>query len=205
MGILECFVKLSVPLIFRLKLKVFIKNMVCQRCIIAVESIFSNTGIIPSDVKLGEVEIPDETDLTQLNEMNDQLKQIGFEIIDDSKARIIEKIKNIIVEAVHHTNDEMKINFSAYLESKMNKNYTYLSNLFSLVEGKTIEKYIIQQRIEKVKELLVYDELTLSEIAFKMGYSSVAHLSSQFKKITGLTPSFFKELGENKRKALDKI
>jgi AraC family transcriptional regulator len=186
-------------------MKLVIKNMVCQRCIMAVESIFKDAGIQPVKVSLGEVELPEEISMYTLDEINNKMKEIGFEIIDSSKAGIIEKVKNVIIEAIHYSDDEIKINFSAYIELKLNKNYTYLSNLFSAIEGTTIEKYIIRQKIEKVKELLVYDELTLSEIAFKTGYSSVAHLSSQFKKVTGLTPSYFKELGENKRKSLDSV
>ena len=144
-------------------------------------------------------------DTENMEKLKKQLLDYGFELIDDTKSRIIERIKNTIVSLIHHNTVDLKVNYSQYIESQLNKDYSYLSSLFSEVEGTTIEKYIIHQKIEKVKELLVYDELTLSEIAYKMGYGSVAYLSSQFKKVTGLTPSHFKQVKENKRKPLDEV
>ena len=138
-------------------------------------------------------------------QLNIVLKSFGFDLIDDRKSRLIEKIKNIIVELVHYSEELLQTNFSDYLSAKLHQDYSYLSNLFSEVEGITIERFLIAQKIERVKELLKYDELSLTEISYKLGYSSVAHLSSQFKKITGLTPSHFKQAGQYKRKSLDKI
>jgi len=187
-------------------MKYAVKNMVCNRCIMVVTSIFEKNGIKPSLVDLGEVTVEtDEVSANQLSGIKRDLKNVGFEIIDDKKSKIIEKIKNSIVELVHHTDEGLKINLSEYLSKKVSYDYTYLSNLFSEIESTTIEKYFVSQKIERVKELLVYDELTLSEIAHKLNYSSVAYLSSQFKKVTGLTPSYFKSLKENKRKKIEEI
>lgn len=179
--------------------------MVCDRCKLVVRAELEKLGIKPLRVELGEVSLEKELTDKQFLQFNKNLHALGFEIIDNNNARIIEKIKNIIIDLVHHSKAEIKINYSEYIAQKLKKDYTYLSNLFSDIEGNTIEKYIIEQKIERVKELLVYDELTLSEIAYQMGYSSVAYLSGVFKKVTGLTPSHFKEIKENKRKSLDKI
>ncbi len=187
-------------------MKLFIKNMVCHRCKLTVRNILERNNLYVLNVNLGEVEITEDTIDHVLNNVSIELEEVGFELIDDKKSRIIEKIKSIIIELVHYSNDgRPSENYSDYIAQKVNKDYNYLSTLFSEVEGITIEKYIINQKIERVKELLVYDELTLSEIAFKMGYSSVAHLSSQFKKVTGLTPGFFRKLGSSKRQTLDSI
>lgn len=183
----------------------FIKNMVCNRCIMAVQHIFETIGYPPVRIALGEVETSSDLSEREIVLLKTKLESIGFELIDDSKSRIIEKIKNTIVQLIHHDENEMKMNYSKFIESQLNKDYSYLSSLFSEIEGTTIEKYIINQKIEKVKELLVYDELTLSEIADKMGYSNVAYLSGQFKKVTGLTPSHFKQIKERKRKPLDEV
>jgi AraC family transcriptional regulator len=183
----------------------FIKNMVCNRCIMVVQQIFENLGYQPVRNSLGNVETKDPIPDNELEKLRKSLEGYGFELIDDTKSRIIEKIKNVVVQSVHHNTEDLKINYSSYIESHLNRDYSYLSSLFSEVEGTTIEKYIIHQKIERVKELLVYDELTLSEIAYKMGYSNVAYLSNQFKKITGLTPSHFKQVKENKRKPLDEV
>jgi len=186
-------------------MRLYVKNMVCNRCIMVVKNEFEKLGYAPLAVQLGEVEIKEELSSAQITEIDNRLKEFGFELIDNTKSRIIEKIKTSIVQLIHHSNEDVKVNYSQYIESQLNKDYVYLSGLFSEVEGTTIEKYIIHQKIEKVKELLVYDELTLSEIAYQMGYSNVAYLSSQFKKVTGLTPSHFKQVKENKRKPLDKV
>jgi len=178
--------------------------MVCDRCILVVRQELEKLNLKPAAIKLGEAEITEPTE-KQLTQVQQNLAALGFELLDNSRKRLIEKIKNIVIEQIHYTDADDKHNFSEILSDKLMKDYSYLSNFFSEVEGITIEKYIINQKIEKVKELLVYDELSLSEIAYKLGYSSVAHLSSQFKKVTGLTPSHFKNLGGIHRKPLDKI
>lgn len=187
-------------------MKLFIKNMVCSRCKMVVATQLEKSGLHAVAVNLGEVEISEEelTDV-QKETLTNNLNQYGFELIDDKKSRLIEKIKNTIVELVHYSEDTLQTNFSDYLGKKLNHDYSYLSNLFSQTEGITIEKYFIAQKIEKVKELLVYDELSLSEIADQLNYSSVSHLSKQFKKVTGLTPSFFKNLKVKGRREIEKI
>jgi AraC-like DNA-binding protein len=158
-----------------------------------------------NSVSLGRVDLNSLLLETDKNKLKQALLPLGFEVIDDKRSRIIESIKNIIIDVVHHQNSEIKINLSELLSSKLRLDYGYLSTLFSEVEGTTIEKYVIAQKIERVKELLVYDELSLSEIAFQLNYSSVAYLSNQFKKVTGLTPSHFKQIKEQKRKPLDEV
>ncbi len=186
-------------------MKFYIKNMVCDRCRMAVKTELKNQGLHPVSVELGEAEISGDISNTKKQQLNTALLQLGFELMDDKKSRLIERIKNLIIELVQQKDNELQTNLSDYLVSKLHHDYHYLSNLFSEVEGTTIEKYFIAQKIEKVKELLVYDELSLSEIAFQLNYSSVGYLSSQFKKITGLTPSFFKTVKGNKRKPLDEV
>ena len=186
-------------------MKLYVKNMVCSRCKMVVKSELEKAGLHPVSVELGEVEIKEEPGADALHELNNSLKNLGFEIIDDRKSRIIEKIKNIIVEIIHHSDQDISVNVSQYISQKLHYDYSYLSNLFSEVEGITIEKYLIAQKIEKVKELLKYDELTLSEIAYRLGYSSVAYLSSQFKKQTGLTPSFYKSQKLSKRNNIEDL
>ena len=184
---------------------IFIKNMVCDRCIMVVQNELNKLGIHAKNVRLGEAELEKNLSAEEKSELERSLTQLGFELIDDKKSRIIEKIKNVIIKLVHHQDNDTKTNLSDLLSTELHHDYHYLSNLFSEVEGTTIEKYFIAQKIEKVKELLVYDELSLSEIAFRLNYSSVAHLSNQFNKITGLTPSHFKQIREDKRKPLDKV
>jgi AraC-like DNA-binding protein len=180
--------------------------MVCPRCIMAVRGIFQELDYQPTDVALGEVETLEPVSPQKLPVLREKLTGYGFELIDDSKSQLIEKIKTSVIELVRYKNEaDIKINYSAYLESKLNKDYNYLSNLFSEVTGTTIEKYIISQKIERVKELLVYDELSLSQIAWELGYSSVSALSAQFKKNTGLTPKHFKHIKDNKRIPLDQV
>ncbi|MES2477610.1 MAG: AraC family transcriptional regulator [Bacteroidota bacterium] len=183
----------------------FIKNMVCNRCIMVVQNEMDKNGIVVKNIKLGEVTLEKELSGEEKKVLDKALTQLGFEIIDDKKSRIIEQIKNVIIDQVHYHDDDAKTNLSDVLTSKLHHDYNYLSNLFSEVEGTTIEKYFIAQKIEKVKELLVYDELSLSEIAFRLNYSSVAYLSNQFKKVTGLTPSYFKQIKVDKRKPLDEV
>jgi AraC-like DNA-binding protein len=183
--------------------QIYIKNMVCNRCITAVKSVFETAGFDPVHIQLGEVSLVNPPSTEQLIDIRNSLSKLGFELLDDHKKQLIEKIKNIIITQVHHSPTAERHKLSEVLSAKLNKDYSYLSNLFSEVEGITIEKYLIHQRIERVKEMLIYDELNLSEIAHENGYSSVAHLSSQFKKVTGLTPSHFKINGLNQRKGLD--
>ncbi len=168
-----------------------------------VRSELDKLGYDPLNVQLGEVELVKDISGDELTVFKNRLGELGFELIDDSKSKLIEKIKLLVIQLIHHGEGQMHQNYSEYLASKLNREYNYLSHLFSEVEGTTIEKYIINQKIERVKEFLVYNELTLSEIADSLGYSSVAHLSGQFRKVTGLTPSYFRQLKENKRKALD--
>ncbi|RDC54082.1 AraC family transcriptional regulator [Pedobacter chinensis] len=184
---------------------IFIKNMVCDRCIMVVQNELEKLGLDAKNIKLGEVILSKEITSLEKENLSKTLEPLGFEVIDDKKGRIIEKIKNIIIDLVHHQDSDVKTNLSDVLSDKLHHDYNYLSNLFSEVEGTTIEKYFIAQKVEKVKELLVYDELSLSEIANRLNYSSVAYLSNQFKKVTRLTPSHFKQIKEDKRKPLDKV
>ena len=186
-------------------MKLYIKNMVCSRCKMVVKAQLENIGLHPLSVNLGEVEIEEELSKEELLQLDTKVRALGFELMDDKKSQTIEKIKNVIVKLVHHSNHNIKTNLSAFITSQIHQDYNYLSNLFSEVEGTTIEKYFISQRIERAKELIVYNELTLSEIADELGYSSVAYLSNQFKKVTGFTPSYFKTLKEFKRKNIEEL
>lgn len=186
-------------------MKLYVKNMVCSRCKMVVKAQLESKGLRPLSVNLGEVEIEGELSKDQLLALNKSLKTLGFELIDDRKSQTIEKIKTSIVALVHHSDHHLKTNLSEFITSQVHQDYNYLSNLFSEVEGTTIEKYLIAQRIERVKELIVYDELSLSEIADQLGYSSVAYLSNQFKKVTGFTPSYYKSLKEYKRKNIEDL
>ena len=186
---------------------VLVKNMVCQRCVMAVEAILKTVGIPFQKVIFGEIHLYDELSDEQKLYLKTKLDKIGFEMIDNHTSGIVEKIKQLIIKRARNevADVERKIKLSIYIADRVYHEYTYLSSLFSAIEGRTIENYFIEQRIEKAKELLIYDQLTLSQIAFELEYSSAAHLSSQFKKITGLTPTYFKEIGNVKRKALDEI
>jgi len=180
--------------------------MVCNRCIKVVDEELSKLGLRVKNIKLGEVMVETDDDFLPMKKIERILSENGFELIDDINAKIIEKIKVLIIDKIHYSNQETgKINFSNYLSREIGKNYSHLSGLFSSKEGITIEKFIIHQKIEKVKELLAYNELTLSEIAHSNGYSSVQHLSNQFKQVTGMKPTDFKKLKEPLRKPLDKI
>ena len=181
----------------------YIKNMVCDRCKKTVTKILCDLGIEHKPVLLGEVHLAKQIPALLKAELNGRLVSEGFELIDNRQSRLIEQIKKALIQLIQNEYPDKRINLSKYLAQQLNHDYSYMSNLFSSVEGKTIEHYFIQQKIEKVKELLVYDELTLSEIAYRLGYSSVAHLSNQFKKETGLTPSHFKTIGSSKRQSLD--
>ncbi len=183
----------------------YIKNMVCDRCKSSVEAILKSLNIPYGDIKLGEVGIEKLLETNKKSELSKKLIEAGFELLEDRDSRLINKIKSEVIVFVQNAKDYTAHTLSGHLSVHLNKEYSSLSKLFSTVEGRTIEQYYIQQRIEKVKELLVYDELTLSEIGFELGYSSVAHLSAQFKKITGMTPTAFKKLGVAGRKKLDEI
>ena len=186
-------------------MEIKIKNMVCNRCIMAVKQIFERAGAVIINVDLGTVQTRQELTNGQLNFIDRELTKAGFEIISDQSAQLVEQIKTITIDYVYRSDEMENFNFSSYLSTKLNKDYGYLSTLFSSLAGITIEKYLINLKIERVKEMLVYDEKSLSEIAWDMGYSSPAHLSGQFKKVTGLTPSHFRKIGEQKRKPLDNI
>ena len=181
--------------------------MVCHRCVMAVESILETAAIPFQKVIFGEIHLAKELTVEQKDYLKTSLDKIGFEMIDNHSSGLVEKIKQLVIKKARNevTDAEKKTKLSLYIIDKVHHEYTYLSSLFSAVEGRTIENFFIEQRIEKAKELLIYDQLTLSEIAFELDYSSAAHLSSQFKKVTGLTPTYFKEIGSLKRKALDKI
>jgi AraC-like DNA-binding protein len=170
-----------------------------------VKSELEKLGLHYKSVELGEVDLADAPSNDQLSMLGEALKVTGLELMDDNKKILVEKIKTIIIELIHYSDEQIKINLSDFLSDKLNHNYTYLSNLFSEVKGTTIEQFYLANKIEKVKELLVYDELNLTEIAWKLHYSSVSHLSNQFKKMTGLTPSHFKNLKTRKRAALGSL
>jgi AraC-like DNA-binding protein len=179
--------------------------MVSNRCKLVVKSELQKHGLHFTTVKLGEVEVMEAISTELYNILDIALKRTGLELMDDKSSILVEKITVIIIELVHYTDEQIKINLSDFLSEKLHHNYTYLSNLFSEVKGTTIEQYFLSHKIERVKELLVYDELNLTEIAYKMHYSSVAHLSNQFKKMTGLTPSQFKGLKNKRRSTLTNI
>ena len=186
-------------------MKLHIKNMVCNRCIMVVNDELEKLGLHPASVELGEVVLSEELSDIQKDQVKSALEKVGFELIDNRKSQLIERVKTLLIELVHRQNNKLNTNLSDYLILQLGHDYSSISTLFSEVEGTTIEKYYIAQKIERVKELLVYDELSLSEIAHLLNYSSVAHLSKQFKKTTGLTPSHFKQIGALKRKPLDEL
>ena len=186
---------------------IYIKNMVCNRCIKVVREEFEKLGLVVKNIQLGEVEVVNDEANLDMKRISEVLVTNGFELLDNKNSRIIEKTKVLLINLISSVDSgkDINISISEYLAEETGLNYHYLSTLFSSLEGITIEKYIIHLKIEKVKELLVYGELTLSEISFRLGYSSVQHLSNQFKKITGLTPSYFKSLKNKNRQALDSI
>jgi AraC family transcriptional regulator len=185
--------------------KLFIKNMVCQRCIMTVEGILKNSGVSSGKVSLGEVELHAELTEDKLSEIETELNKVGFELIEKRVNKIVDKIKKLVLEYIGKYADDERLKLSAFITNHIHYDYSYLSDLFSSIEGITIEQFFIVQRIERVKELIVYDELSLTEIAYQTGFSSVHHLSAQFKKVTGLTPSHFKKIGAEKRKSIDQI
>jgi AraC-like DNA-binding protein len=179
--------------------------MVSARCKMLVKEELKKLGLHFILVDLGEIEIMENISTAQREQLKNNLFGSGLELMDDKKALLIEKIKNVIIEMIHHTDEIIKINFSDYLSEKLDYDYTYLSNLFSEVQGTTIAQFIISHKIERIKELIIYDELNITEIAWKMNYSSVAHLSNQFKKVTGLSPSHFKQLKDKRRTPIEEI
>lgn len=186
-------------------MKLYIKYMVSIRCKMVVKAELDNLGLRHGAVELGQVEMIEKPTPEQLEQLSKALLRSGLELMEDKRAVLIEKIKNVIVEMVHYADEFPKIKNSDYIHEKLDYDYTYLANLFSETTGTTIEQFIIAHKIERVKELLIYDELNLTEISYKLNYSSVAHLSSQFKKITGLTPSFYKKLKMKRRNMLDNL
>jgi len=186
-------------------LKLYIKYMVSARCKAVVKDELKKLGLHFIVVDLGEVEIMETLSVEDWRELKAVLEHAGLELMDDKRAILIEQIKNVIIEMVHHSNEMIKVNFSDYLSEKLKHDYTYMANLFSEVQGSTIEHFIISHKIERIKELIIYDELNITEIAWKMNYSSVAHLSNQFKKMTGLSPSHFKKLKDKRRSQIEDI
>jgi AraC-like DNA-binding protein len=186
-------------------MKILIKNMVCIRCKMVVKSELEKLGLKYTTIGLGEIDLCEEMSNVQHDEFKENLFRFGLELLDNKKTMLIQNIRNVIIDLVHYLEEPLTINLSEYLSKKLNHDYTYLANLFSEVSGTTIEKFFIFHKIERVKELLVYDELNLTEIAYKMHYSSVSHLSFQFKKVSGLTPSHFKNQKEKRRNMLDAV
>ena len=183
----------------------YIKNMVCPRCIAAVRTILEEEGIGVRSVVLGEAEIDSDIDAPTEARLAERFRAVGFELLEDRRSRVIEEVKCALVEAVSAAEPISDMRLSDYLSDRLHLDYKYLGTLFSETQGRTIGNYFIALKIERVKELLVYDELTLSEIAYRLGYSSVAHLSAQFRRVTGLTPSSYKRLGDRKRRSLDEV
>lgn len=179
--------------------------MVCIRCQMVVKAELEKLGLQYRDVKIGEADIIDKISASQIKQLDVALRKSGLFIMDDKKSILVEQIKSAIIELVHYTEEQIKVNLSDYLSEKLDYDYTYLANLFSEVKGLTIEKFYLTHKIEKVKELIVYNELNLTEIAYMMHYSSVSHLSNQFKKYTGLTPSHFKKLKNKRRSTLEDV
>ncbi len=186
-------------------MKLYIKYMVSNRCKIAVKEELKKLGLHFIVVDLGEVEVMENIAPEQREQLRLALLDIGFELMDNKRAVLVERIKNVIIDMVHYSDEVIKTNFSDYLSEKLSHDYTYLANLFSEVQGTTIEKFIINHKVERIKELIIYGELNISEIAWKMNYSSVAHMSNQFKKVTGLTPSHFKQLKAKRRTPIEEI
>ncbi len=183
----------------------YIKNMVCNRCILVVRQELEKLHLQINNIRLGEAELAKVPTIKQIQQLNEALKKLGFELLDNQKQKQIEQIKNLLIKKVQSGEVEEHFSISVFLSKSLNKDYSYISRLFSEVEGITIEQFFILQKIEKVKEWIVYGELNLSEISYRLGYSSVSHLSAQFKKVTGLTPSHFKKIGSTHRQSLDNV
>lgn len=186
-------------------MKLFVKNMVCHRCILAVEQILKNMQYTPLSIQLGEVELQQAIGIDELQKISQKLEEIGFELLNDKEHQLVTQIKSLLIELLQAEQLVLETPLSLYLATQLQKDYLYLTQLFSQIESTTIEQYFIALKIEKVKELLLYDELSLKEIAFRLNYSSIAHLSTQFKKITGMTPTAFKQLASPHRKKIDQL
>ena len=186
-------------------MRLIIKNMVCPRCISSVEQILEKNNLAANHVRLGEIDLGEKPDATTLKQFAADLKEAGFELLDDRKSKLIEQVKNQLIQKVQQGEVEEHFSLTKYLVDKMHQDYSSISRLFSEVEGITIEQFFILQKIEKTKEWLMYDEQSLSQIAFNLGYSSTQHLSSQFRKVTGMTPSEFRKLGAMHRKPIDTV
>lgn len=184
---------------------IHIKNMVCPRCIMAVEGLLTEMGLHPVSVELGVAVIEEELSEERLNELDKKLEKIGFERIKDRNKQLVDKIKTLVIQKIHHENLQQGFNWSKWLSEQVSHNYRFLSHLFSGIEGITIEQFIIKQKIEKIKELIAYGEMNFSEISYTLGYSSPAHMSNQFRKITGMTPGDFKKLRKPLRNDIDKL
>ncbi len=185
-------------------MKLFIKNMACESCKVVVKNALEELDIIPIKVELGEVETNETISIDEKAQLNNKLKKVGLELLEKKNGILIEKIRQVIIDYVNHAHEKPSIKFSAYLSKELNYSYSYLANFFSEIEATTIEQYLISLKIEKIKEMILFQEHSLSEIAYKLNYSSVAHLSAQFKKATGLTPTHFKKLKE-KRKSIQEL
>lgn len=188
-----------------IKIKLYIKYMVSLRCKLFVKDTLNDLGINYATIELGVVDLTGDITSQQRILLKEHLHKAGLELLDDKKSILVERIKNVIIEMIHYSDELPKINYSDYISEKLGYDYTYLSNIFSEVKGITLQKYIIMHRIEKVKELLLYDDLNLTEISYRLQYSSVAHLSNQFKKITGLSPSYYKQLRNVRLDNLEKL
>src|SRR5665213_4392552 len=186
-------------------MKLFIKNMVSNSCRTAVKQELNKVGLHFIFVNLGEIEILEDISEEQRNQLKIALLAWGFELMDNKRSVLVEKIKNAIIETVHRDEEIIKTNFSDYLSGKLNYNYTYLANLFKEIQGTTIERFMISHKVERIKELIIYGELTMSQIAYKMKYSSIGHLSNQFKQMTGLSLTQFKQLKDKRRNAIEEI
>lgn len=186
-------------------MKIYVKNMACESCKIVVQDALDELGISPAKVDLGEIETKQELSLDEKKQLNSKINKAGLELLEKKQGVLIEKIKKVIVDYVYNDEDKPNVTFSVFLSEELGHNYTYLANFFSEVEATTIEQYTIALKIERIKELIIFGEDTFSEIAHKLNYSSAAHLSTQFKKVTGLTPSHFKALKEKRRIAIQNI
>ncbi|EHQ41447.1 helix-turn-helix domain-containing protein [Myroides odoratus] len=186
-------------------MKLYVKNMVCHRCILAVEQILQGMNHTAVAIHLGEVELQEQLTETEVQQLSQKLEEIGFELLNDKERQLVTQIKSLLIGLLQSDQLALETPLSAYLSAQLNKDYLYLTQLFSQIESTTIEQYFIHLKIEKVKELLIHDELTLKEIAFQLNYSSVAHLSTQFKKITGMTPTAFKQVTPSHRIQIDPV
>ncbi len=186
-------------------MKIYIKNMACESCKLVVKEALKELDIIPVKVDLGEIETKEDMTDDEKLKLNSKIKKAGLELLEKKQGVLIEKIRKVMIEYVYKSDEKPNVKFSVLLSEKLNHSYTYLANFFSEVEATTIEQYIIALKIERIKELIIFGEHTFSEIAYKLHYSSIAHLSSQFKKVTGLTPSHFKALKEKRRITIQNI